>query len=179
MNNDQNQHKLILLRGNSGSGKTTLAHMLQRKLGRGTLVISQDVIRRDMLWAKDTKDGPAVPLLINLVQYGRRHCDYVILEGILVSETYEALFQCIQSEYATEDIHAYYYDIPFEETLRRHETKPNRADFGLEAMREWWNEKDYIGYLPEKILTQAMTLEDAGARILADIQAQGMMEECK
>lgn len=75
MNHDQNPHKLILLRGNSGSGKTTLAHMLQHKLGRGTLVISQDVIRRDMLWAKDTKDGPAVSLLINLVQYGRQHCD--------------------------------------------------------------------------------------------------------
>lgn len=108
MNNDQNRHKLILLRGNSGSGKTTLAHMLQRKLGRGTLVISQDVVRREMLWAKDTKDGPTVPLLMNLVQYGRRHCEYVILEGILFSETYEALFRCIQSEYAAEDIHAYY-----------------------------------------------------------------------
>lgn len=46
---ETNKCKLILLRGNSGSGKTTLAHMLQRKLGRGTLVISQDVIRRDML----------------------------------------------------------------------------------------------------------------------------------
>ena len=169
---ETNKCKLIMLRGNSGSGKTTLAHMLQRKLGRGTLVISQDVIRRDMLWAKDTKDGPAVPLLMNLVQYGRQHCAYVILEGILFSETYEALFHCIQSEYAAEDIHAYYYDIPFEETLRRHETKSNRADFGSEAMRDWWKEKDYIGYLPEKILTQTMTLEDAAARILTDIQAR-------
>lgn len=113
-----------------------------------------------------------MPLLMELVQYGRRHCDYVILEGILFSETYEALFRCIQAEYAAEDIHAYYYDIPFEETLRRHETKPNRADFGSEAMRDWWKEKDYIGYLPEKILTQTMTLEDAGARILADVQAR-------
>lgn len=61
MNHDQNRHKLILLRGNSGSGKTTLAHMLQHKLDRGTLVISQDVIRRDMLWAKDTKDAQRCP----------------------------------------------------------------------------------------------------------------------
>ncbi len=113
-----------------------------------------------------------MPLLMELVQYGRRHCDYVILEGILFSETYEALFRCIQAEYAAEDIHAYYYDIPFEETLRRHETKPNRADFGSEAMRDWWKEKDYIGYLPEKILTQTMTLEEAATRILADIQAR-------
>ncbi len=166
---ETNKCKLIMLRGNSGSGKTTLAHMLQHKLGRGTLVISQDVIRRDMLWAKDTRDGPAVPLLINLVQYGRWHCDYVILEGILFSETYEALFHCIQSEYAAEDIHAYYYDIPFEETLRRHETKPNRADFGPEAMRDWWKEKDYIGYLPEKTLTQKLALEDAMKLVLEDI----------
>ena len=179
MNQDQNPHKLILLRGNSGSGKTTLAHMLQHKLGRGTLVISQDVIRRDMLWVHDKPGHPAIPLLINLVQYGRKNCRYVVLEGILFSETYEPLFRTIQSEYAPADIHAYYYDIPFEETLRRHETKPNRADFGPEAMREWWKEKDYIGYLPEKILTQTMTLEDAAAQILTDIQAQGMMEERK
>ena len=169
MNHDQNRHKLILLRGNSGSGKTTLAHMLQHKLGRGTLVISQDVIRRDMLWVHDKPGHPAIPLLINLVQYGRRNCRYVILEGILFSETYEALFRCIQSEYAAEDIHAYYYDIPFEETLRRHETKPNRADFGPEAMREWWKEKDYIGYLLEKTLTQKLALEDAMELVLEDI----------
>ena len=143
--------------------------MLQHKLGRGTLVISQDVIRRDMLWVHDKPGHPAIPLLINLVQYGRRNCHYVILEGILFSETYEALFRCIQSEYAAEDIHAYYYDIPFEETLRRHETKPNRADFGPEAMREWWKEKDYIGYLLEKTLTQKLALEDAMELVLEDI----------
>ena len=113
MNHDQNPHKLILLRGNSGSGKSTLAHILQHKLGRGTLVISQDVIRRDMLWVHDKPGHPAIPLLINLVQYGRRNCRYVILEGILFSETYEAMFRCFKSEYASEYIHAYYYDIPF------------------------------------------------------------------
>ena len=73
--------------GHNGTGKTTLAHKLQHALGRGTLVISQDVIRRDMLWARDTGDGPALPLLMYLVRYGRQHCEYVILEGILFSET--------------------------------------------------------------------------------------------
>lgn len=62
---------IIILRGNSGSGKTTLAHLLQRELGRGTLVISQDVIRRDMLYAKDGPGTLALPLLIDLVRYGR------------------------------------------------------------------------------------------------------------
>ncbi|GFI71319.1 uridine kinase [Clostridiales bacterium] len=42
--------KLIIIRGNSGSGKTTLAKNLQHKFGRNTMVISQDVVRREILW---------------------------------------------------------------------------------------------------------------------------------
>lgn len=50
---------LILLRGNSGSGKTTVARALQRQRGRDQLaVISQDVVRREVLWANDR---PATP----------------------------------------------------------------------------------------------------------------------
>lgn len=45
--------KLIILRGNSGSGKTATGKALQRKFGRGTMLISQDVVRREMLFVKD------------------------------------------------------------------------------------------------------------------------------
>lgn len=44
--------KLIILRGNSGSGKTTVAKELQKRFGRNTMLISQDVVRRDMLKEK-------------------------------------------------------------------------------------------------------------------------------
>ena len=44
--------KLIILRGNSGSGKTTGAKELQKRFGRNTMLISQDVVRRDMLKEK-------------------------------------------------------------------------------------------------------------------------------
>ena len=46
-------NKLIILRGNSGSGKTTIAKELQQVFGNNTMLISQDVIRRDMLKVKD------------------------------------------------------------------------------------------------------------------------------
>lgn len=36
----ESSSKIIILRGNSGSGKTTVAKELQKKLGRGTLLIS-------------------------------------------------------------------------------------------------------------------------------------------
>lgn len=45
--------KLIIIRGNSGSGKSPLAKALQKKIGRNTMVISQDTVRRDMLWVRD------------------------------------------------------------------------------------------------------------------------------
>lgn len=44
---------LIILRGNSGSGKTTLSKQIQKKIGKNTLLIPQDTVRREMLNAKD------------------------------------------------------------------------------------------------------------------------------
>ena len=52
-------HKLIILRGNSGSGKTTVAKELQGLFGRNTMLISQDVVRRDMLGVKDDRNRKA------------------------------------------------------------------------------------------------------------------------
>lgn len=162
--------KLIILRGNSGSGKTTLARALQHKFGRNTMVISQDVIRRDMLWVKDCVGTEALPLLINLLQYGKEHSDIVILEGILYSDYYEELFQTAVREFSTE-IYAYYYDLPFEETLHRHQTKPNCYEFGEEAMRSWWREKDFIGFIPEKTLSPDISLEDALEMIYQEVNS--------
>lgn len=39
-------------------------------------------------------------------------------------------------------------------------------------MRRWWNEKDYIGCMKEKILTEELTLDDVVELILSDIQFQ-------
>ena len=60
--------KLVILRGNSGSGKTTVARALQRKIGFNTMLISQDEIRRNMLWVKDGIDTKALPLMIELLK---------------------------------------------------------------------------------------------------------------
>ncbi len=128
--------KLIALRGNSGSGKTTVAKELQKKFGRNTILISQDVIRRDMLMVKDGEDTRALPLMKELLKYGSTHSDIVILEGIMYADWYRPLFELARRIYGKE-IYAYYFDLPFEETLRRHQTKPNCREFGEEAMRRW------------------------------------------
>ena len=157
----------ILLRGNSGSGKSTVAKQLQRSIGRGTLMIPQDVIRRELLWVNDRPGNPTVPLMSQMAVWGAQNCEYVIIEGILDSELYRPLFETIAREF--DSVHAYYYDLPFEETLLRHATKPNRADFGEADMRRWWKEKDFIGIIPENILTKNMSISEAVELILSDI----------
>lgn len=144
--------KLIILRGNSGSGKTTIAKELQRKFGRNTMVISQDMIRRDILNAKDGENTSALPLMKELLIYGSRHCEIVILEGIMYSDWYAPLFESAVQIYDSR-IYAYYFDLPFEETLKRHKSKPNCNDFGEEEMRRWWREKDYSDLLCEIRIT--------------------------
>lgn len=75
----QHMGKLIILRGNSGSGKTTVAKALQKKLGRNTMLISQDEVRRNMLWVDDGIDTKALPLMAELLRYGREHSEFSIL----------------------------------------------------------------------------------------------------
>jgi uridine kinase len=79
-------HKLIILRGNSGSGKTTVSRKLQGMFGRNTMLISQDVVRREILNVSDGIDTLALPLLKELLKYGSEHSEVVILEGIMVAE---------------------------------------------------------------------------------------------
>lgn len=163
---------LVILRGNSGSGKSSVAKSLQRKLGRNTLVIPQDTVRREMLWAHDGRDTPALPLLITLLGYGNAHCKYVILEGILYADWYRPLFESA-TELFGDRIFAYYYDLPFEETLKRHETKKEKFEFGEAQMRSWWREKDLLDIIPEKIFRQNVSLESAVELIFHDISEAG------
>ena len=156
--------KLIVLRGNSGSGKTTIAKDLQRKCGSNTMLISQDAVRRDMLCVKDGRDTPALPLLKELLKYGYEHSAIVILEGIFISDWYRSLFEFANELYGS-DVYAYYFDIPFEETVRRHQTRPNCNDFGEEDMRDWWKEKDFSDALNETSITEDKDRESIVAEI--------------
>lgn len=160
--------KLIILRGNSGSGKTTTAKALQRKLGHGTMLISQDVVRREMLFVKDGPNTEASQLLLELVLYGKRKGHIVILEGILNAKWYSKLFDGIAKEFNNE-IFAYYFDIPFEETLKRHQQKPNAHEFGEKEMREWWNEKDLLKNIPEVCVHKELSLDEVVDRVYKEV----------
>lgn len=127
--------KLVIIRGNSGSDKTTVAKALQRKLEHNIMLISQDVIHKDTLRIKDGADTKALPLLSELLVYGKNNCWIVILEEILNSKWYMPLFELAKKLFGN-NIWAYYYDLTFEKTLIRHRTKSNKDDFGKEEMQK-------------------------------------------
>ena len=161
--------KLIILRGNSGSGKTTVAKELQKKLGRNTMLLSQDVIRRDMLKVKDGEHTEAIPLLMELLKYGHAHSEITILEGILYADWYRPLFELARRLYG-DQLYAWYFDLPFEETLIRHQTKPNCNEFGEEAMNRWWRKKDFSDVLCEKTIPAEISLQDIVSEIYKSVQ---------
>ena len=159
---------LIILRGNSGSGKTTVAKELQKKFGYNTMLISQDEIRRNILWVKDGIDTKALPLMIELLKYGYEHSDIVILEGIMYEEWYNPLFKVANELYGS-NVYAYYFDLSFEETVRRHNTR-NR-EFGEKDMRRWWREKDFSSVLREQAITCEMDTDSIVEKIYSDLNA--------
>jgi len=160
--------KIVILRGNSGSGKSTVAKALQRKIGRGTLLLSQDYVRREMLLLRDTPDNQAGDLLKELVLYGSQNCDFIILEGIFYTDYYGRLFKQIEETFAGQ-IFAYYFDIPFEETIERHKQRPQQSEFGEPEMRRWWRDKDLLANIPEKMITKEMCLDEIVELIYKDL----------
>lgn len=151
--------KLIILRGNSASGKTTIAKNLQGHFGDGTLLVSQDTVRRDMLSVRDRKGNLSIDLIRQIAEYGKGRCEFVILEGILIKEGYEEmLLELIRSFEGNADV--YYFDLPFEKTVERHKSRDLADAFGEDSLRSWWRAKDYLGTEGEWMLTEEMTKEE-------------------
>lgn len=159
---------IIIIRGNSGSGKTTVARKLHEILGRGNLLISQDVVRREMLNVHDRPFNLAIPLIEKMLIFGIEHCEFVILEGILAENKYGDMLRNVLNN-RMDNVFAYYYDLSFEETVRRHNSK-KETDFGLAELKSWFVANDYLGFPGEKSISKALSIEETINNILTDIR---------
>ena len=65
--------------------------------------------------------------------------------------------------------YVYYFDLPFEETLVRHQQRRQSAEFDGNKMKSWWVDSDYLGTINEKLLTTEMTETHLVSFILSDI----------
>lgn len=135
--------------------------------GRGVALVQQDVIRRDLLRERDRPGGLNIELIRLTVQFALAHDYDVILEGILHTDRYGGMIRSLLDEHAGPSF-VYYYDLPFEETLRRHASKPNRDEYGEKEMAEWFVERDLLGVAGEQIIGQDQSQQETVDRILAE-----------
>lgn len=166
------ESKLIILRGNSGSGKTTTAKSLQDQLGRGTLLISQDNVRREMLRVHDREGNLAIDLIRQIAEFGKGHCGFIIVEGILYKKFYGKMLQDLIQFYEGK-AYCYYFDLSFKETVKRHNSRVKKDEFGEESLRKWWIPNDYLGVENEMKLTDTLSQSDILELILAQLSKSG------
>lgn len=137
------------------------------------MLLSQDTLRREILYAQENTRHPTMDLLQLVANFGWNHgYETVIAEGIFGAQKNGT--KLMELTKIADIAHVYYFDIPFDETVRRHETKPNSYEFGRSEMLEWWKEDDYLGASREVSITQELSPEKIVNRILADVEASNL-----
>ena len=126
--------RLIVLRGNSGSGKSTTAATLRALYGRGLAVVGQDNLRRDILRVRDRPGGAHIGLIDLTARYCLDQGYHVVVEGILYADWHAEMLASLTADHRGVS-RQYYFDVPFEETLARHATKPRIDGVGETAWR--------------------------------------------
>ncbi|MCF6475651.1 kinase [Nonomuraea sp. MG754425] len=159
---------LIVIRGNSGSGKSSVARSIRTAYGRrGLAVIGQDVVRRDILRELDKPEGLNISLIDLMCRHVLDAGHHVVLEGILIRSRYGRMLRRLVADHAGVTC-CFYLDVSFDETVRRHATRPQSADFTPDLMREWYVPRDLLPDGRETVIGEDSSLERTVERILAD-----------
>ena len=157
---------LIVLRGPSGSGKSTVAKAVREAFGDTMALIEQDHFRRIVLKEKDIPNGLNIELIKRTVLFALEHGRHVILEGILDAGRYEAMLKEVTAIHPEQN-HFFYFDISLEETIRRHQTKPNKDDFGEKELRLWYKRNNLLSFVTEHLVHEQQTVDQIRDNILS------------
>lgn len=157
-----NETTLIVLRGPSGSGKSTIAKKIrdhELTQGRKMAYVEQDYFRRTLLKERDVLGGYNAELIktvtILLLQEGYN----VVLEGIFDRDRYGKMFQDIIVSHPSKNFF-FYFDISLGETIKRHDTKPNKHEFDELEIKAWYKAKNFLDCVREEIISERSELEE-------------------
>jgi hypothetical protein len=160
--------RLVVLRGNSGSGKSTTAQEIRRRVGRGVAWVEQDYLRRILLREHARPGAPNIGLIDQTTRYALDHDYHVVLDGGLYGPQYGVMLrQLIADHVGVTGV--YYFQLPLDETLRRHSTRPLAKVVTPEQMREWYQPCDLLGVPGEQVIDQSSSLGETVERIIGDL----------
>ncbi|MGW5351819.1 AAA family ATPase [Streptomyces sp. NPDC004031] len=167
--------RLIVVRGNSASGKSSVAAGIRARRGRGLAVVGQDNLRRVVLRERDRAGGANVGLIGLVARHALDAGFDVVVEGILYGPHYGVMVQRLVDDHRGVT-RCYYLDVPFEETLVRHASKPDReylAHVTEAHLREWYVERDLLPSGVETVVGADSALSATVDRILRDTGLTG------
>ncbi|MFJ3670562.1 AAA family ATPase [Streptomyces sp. NPDC090106] len=157
--------RLIVLRGNSASGKSSVTAGLRARYGRGMAVVGQDVLRREVLHERDIPGGANIGLIDLTVRHALSHGFHTVLEGILHTSRYGDMLAGLFADHPGRS-HCFYLDVPFDETLARHATKPIADAVSADQLRRWYSPLDLLPGGVETVIPACSTLDATVERVL-------------
>jgi len=169
--------KLIIIRGPSGAGKTTVARTIKDRSDRPTVLVEQDQFRLNFNDQSNRSSLPAWQMIETCTIIGLEHGFDVVLEGILNvkkperRQMYDRLF-----ESHPEENYVFYMDVSFPETVRRHDTRPDKkAQFSAEQMLEWYDMASPMEHARETVVPESSTFEETVSLIgkVAGLKLEG------
>lgn len=162
-----NDSKLIILRGPSGSGKSTTSKILFKKATRKISLIEQDHYR--FIFKPAGGDKTIHKMIKSDTLLALQDGYDVILEGILGVKSYDKILEEIFAAHPNNNF-MYYFDISFEETVRRHATRTITRGSGFDEndMREWYPAAYKSNHRLEQIIPESNSLETTVRKILSE-----------
>ncbi len=159
--------KLIILRGNSGSGKSTVALKLAEAADGKIAIIAGDYYRQHMLFPKGECGEAVGDLMAQNVDYCLSHGYIVLLDSIFYAHDINKQYLgTMLTNNGGENNYIFNFDVSFEETARRHQTRPLKDAFSSEQMKDWFKPVEPLGYDYEFTIPETSTVKQSVSFIL-------------
>ncbi len=150
------------MRGNSGSGKSTVARKLAQQLGSKVAIIAGDYYRQHMLFPIGECGDDVGKLMARNVDYCLSHGYTVLLDSIFYAhDVNKQYLGALLAENGSENNFIFNFDVSFEETAKRHQTRPLKDAFSVEQMKEWFKPVEPLGYEYEYAIPETNSIEQS------------------
>ncbi len=158
--------KLIVLRGPSGAGKSTVAKLLHERAVNKTALVEQDYYRHSMFNNLHSDLEAPRHVMFAGVTAALDHGYDVILEGFMGMGKYGSYFDELLTHHPQNNFF-FYFDVSFDETLRRHKTRQKSESLCASGMHELYLRSGPTQYPGETIIHEDITAEQACMMIAA------------
>ena len=110
-------------------------------------------IRLDGTCSRKSRAGNlSIDLTETLAHFGYEHDLLVLVEGFYETDIYGQMLERLRNLFGFQTL-AYYYDLTFEETVRRHQTRAKQRRIYPTDMKRWWKNRDFLGW-EEEVFSQ-------------------------